>query len=61
MFMVECFAEKLLSRKYGRERNDTPFDTELNSLSNDVVFFSRPCLKAFDETSFSDCVFYDHD
>jgi hypothetical protein len=42
--IVECFGEKLLSRKYGRERNDTPFHRELNSLSNDVVFFSRPYL-----------------
>jgi hypothetical protein len=61
MMMVECFGEKLLSRKYGRERNDIPFDRESNSLSNDVVFFSRPYLKPFDKTFFSDLVIYDYD
>ncbi len=59
--MIERFGEKLLSRKYGRERNDIPFDREFNSLSNDVVLFSRPYLKPFDETFFSDCVIYDYD
>jgi hypothetical protein len=44
MIMIARFGEKLLSRKYGRERKDIPFDRELNSLSNDVFFFSRPYL-----------------
>ncbi len=52
MIMIERFGEKFLGTKYGRERNDIPFDRELNSLSNDVVFFSRPYLKPIEETFF---------
>ncbi len=59
--MMQCFGEKFLRTKYGRERNNTPFDRELNSLSNDVVFFSRPYLKPSEETFFSDLVMYDYD
>jgi hypothetical protein len=34
--MIERFGEKLLSRKYGLERNDTAFDREFNCVSDDV-------------------------
>ncbi len=61
MIRIELFGEKLLSRKYGRERNNIPFDREFNSLSNDVLAFSRPYLKPFAEIFFSDLVIYDYD
>jgi hypothetical protein len=52
MMIVQCFGEKFLRTKYGRERNDIRFDREFNSLSNDVVFFSRAYLKPFEKTFF---------
>jgi hypothetical protein len=61
MMMIERFREKLLSEKYGRERNHTPFDREFNSLSDYVVFFSQPYLKPFHEIFFSDGVIDDYD